>query len=331
MSTNAPGDITVVDELGDPDREHLAGLVADATRTDGFSPLNEQSTLHLTGRHPGVRHVLAHAAAQLVGYAQVEVAPVEVAPDASTVDAATVELVVSTQHRRRGIGAALADRVLAITPGRPVQGWAHGTTPAAAAFARHSGFEPVRRLLRMSRPIDDRHPVVAPPPTPDGLRIRTFVPGRDEAAWLRVNAAAFASHPEQGRWTRDDLAARELEDWFDPGAFFLAETIVEPARVVGFHWTKQDGGTGEVYVLGIDPSTQGSGLGRILLRTGLVYLRSRGCSVVDLYVEADNAAARRLYEREGFEVDVTDTMYQHAPPGRSGRVPDSVPVGAPKV
>ncbi len=297
-----PSRITVLDELGDPDREHLASLVADATCADGSSPLNEQSRLQLTGRHAGVGHVLAHDDADvLVGYAQLEQAP----------DAATVELVVSPQHRRRGVGSALADRILVDTAGRPVQAWAHGTTPAAEAFAAHTGFEPVRRLLQLGRPIDDRDPLTPPAPVPAGLRIRTFLPGRDEAAWLRVNSAAFASHPEQGRWTRDDLAARETEDWFDPAGFFLAETTAEPARVVGFHWTKQDGVAGEVYVLGIDPSTQGSGLGRILLRTGLAYLRTRGCSVVDLYVEADNIAARRLYEREGFEVYVTDTRYRH--------------------
>lgn len=299
--------ITVVDELGAPDQKRLADLVADATRTDGFSPLNEQSTLHIAGRHPGIQHVLAHDPADLlVGYAQVEAAP-----NAAAADAATIELVVSTQHRRLGIGSALADRTLAIAAGRAVQAWAHGTTPAAAAFAQHAGFEPVRRLLHLSRRIDERDPLTPPTPVPDGLRIRTFVPGRDEDAWLRVNSAAFASHPEQGRWTHDDLMARETEDWFDPSGFFLAETTAAPARVVGFHWTKQDGGLGEVYVLGIDPSTQGSGLGRILLRTGLVYLRTRGCALVDLYVEADNVAARRLYEREGFEVCVTDTMYRH--------------------
>lgn len=301
-------EITVADELDAGDRERLARLVADATTGDGSAPLNEQSTLHLTGRHSGVTHLLARLGPDvLVGYAQVELAP-----GAASTAAATVELVVSTQHRRRGIGTALAHRALAAADGRAVQIWAHGTTPAAEAFAEHAGFEPVRRLLQLSRPIDDRQPLTPPGSAPDGMRIRTFVPGQDEDAWLRVNAAAFATHPEQGRWTGADLADREIEGWFDPAGFFLAETTAEP-HVVGFHWTKQDGGAGEVYVLGIDPSAQGSGLGRILLRTGLAYLRSRGCSVVDLYVEADNVAARHLYEREGFAVYVTDTMYRLEP------------------
>lgn len=294
--------VRVLDVMDEADRLALASLVAAARDVDGFAPLNEHTSLQLHAAVPGVTHLLAHADGELAGYAQLEFDS-----DADSQEPATMELVVAPTHRRQAIATAVVERAVAQTPGRPLLAWAHGTTRGAVALADRLGFVAVRSLLQMSRPLEG---IAAPADPPAGIRIRTFLPGRDEDGWLAVNSAAFAHHPEQGRWTRADLAAREAEDWFDPTGFFLAETTGTPQRVVGFHWTKIDGGVGEVYIVGIDPSVQGSGLGKVLLQTGLAHLRSRGCLVVDLYVEADNSAARALYERQGFGVQVTDTMYR---------------------
>jgi mycothiol synthase len=155
------------------------------------------------------------------------------------------------------------------------------------------------------------------PAFPDGVTVRTFVPGEDETAWLAVNQRAFAHHPEQGSWTIKDLRLREEEPWFDPAGFFLAE---RDGRIIGFHWTKvhqPDDGTspiGEVYVVGVDPGQQGGGLGRALTQTGLAYLRGLGLAEVLLYVDEDNTAAVSMYTKLGFGRWSTDVMYRH--PGR---------------
>lgn len=220
-------------------------------------------------------------------------------------------------HRRRGFGRALAVAAVAAANPRPVRIWAHGDLPAAARLAAVTGFTRVRSLLLMGRSLREAPPA---PRLPTGVSVRTFAPGRDEDAWLALNAAAFADHPEQGAWTRRDLEQREAQPWFDPDGFFLA---VRGGRLVGFHWTKvhepgteeatADGQrTGEVYVVGVAPAEQGTGLGRALTLTGLDYLRSREIPAVILYVDGENAAAIRMYTTLGFTHIATDVMYEHA-------------------
>jgi mycothiol synthase len=148
---------------------------------------------------------------------------------------------------------------------------------------------------------------------PDDVDVRPFVVGFDEQAWVRVNAAAFAEHAEQGRWTLDDLAAREAESWFDAAGFFLAWRGDE---LIGFHWTKvHPDGSGEVYVLGVAPAAQGLRLGAALLAVGLRHLADRGCPQVLLYVDESNASAMRLYERFGFHRYDIDAQWRS--PGSS--------------
>jgi mycothiol synthase len=195
----------------------------------------------------------------------------------------------------------------------PVRIWAHGDLPAAAALAAAAGFTRVRSLHQMRRSLRE---AVPEPRLPGGITLRTFVPGQDEDAWLALNAAAFATHPEQGGWARAELEHREAQPWFDPAGFFIA---VRAGHLAGFHWTKVHGQagegerTGEVYVVGVDPSEQGTGLGRALTLAGLQYLRGREIPSVMLYVDGENTAAIRLYTSLGFTHASTDVMYEHTP------------------
>jgi mycothiol synthase len=200
----------------------------------------------------------------------------------------------------------------------PLSIWAHGDLPGSAELLAPHGFERARVLLQMRRDLvgvegDPR------PGLPDDVRVLPFRPGRDESAWLAVNAAAFAHHPEQGGWTADDLRLREAEEWFDPAGFLLAwrGDPDDGGALLGFHWTKVhfpgDVGpepVGEVYVLGIAPEAQGLRLGRALTDLGLAHLRSRGLREVLLYVEEDNAAAVHLYEGRGFRRFSVDVLWR---------------------
>jgi mycothiol synthase len=192
--------------------------------------------------------------------------------------------------------------------------WAHGDLPAARVLADQRGLRRHRELWQMRRALEtDPESMLSVPPVPTGLTVRPFEPGRDETAWLALNAAAFADHPEQGAWTAHDLELREREPWFDPAGFFLAE---RDGELVGFHWTKVHPPSashpeplGEVYVLGVAPPAAGQGLGSLLTAVGLAHLAARGLSTVLLYVDGDNAPALRVYERQGFERYAVDVQY----------------------
>ncbi len=199
----------------------------------------------------GVQHLLARREGGVVGYAELEAT--------GTGDAAefAAELIVGPHHRRQGIGRELAEAAITLAGAAQLRVWAHGDGAGAVALAERMGFVRSRVLLQMRRDLAGELPEAQWPP---GTVVRTFMPGADEAAWLAVNAAAFATHPEQGRWRMADLQQRESQDWFDPHGFFLAE---RDGTLVGFHWTKVHRGErppiGEVYVVGVLPRSGRSG------------------------------------------------------------------------
>ncbi|NED73965.1 mycothiol synthase [Streptomyces sp. SID9944] len=274
-------------------------LLAAAAREDGRQAVSEQGRLQLRGGpREGVSHLLLSVDGQLVGYAQLE--------DTDPVEAPAAELVVHPAHRGHGHGRALGSALLAAS-GKRLRVWAHGGHSAARHLAQVLGLTLFRELRQMRRPLTDFE---LPEPTlPEGVTVRTFVPGQDDAAWLAVNAEAFAHHPEQGSLTQRDLDDRKAQPWFDPDGFFLAERA---GRLVGFHWTKvhAEERLGEVYVVGVRPGAQGGGLGKALTIIGLRHLAAAGLPTAMLYVDADNKAAVAVYERLGFTTYETDLMYR---------------------
>jgi mycothiol synthase len=329
-TTPGQGKISARGRISESETAAVLALVRAATETDGVGPLSEHVMLHLRyGGDSRARNLLLYRGGELAGYAHLD--------PTDPVEGPSGELVIHPAHRGRGLGLDLTRALVAAAGQLPLRLWAHGDLPAASKLATAAGFDRVRALWQMRRSLQAR---IDRPQVADGITIRTFVVGRDEDQWLAVNRNAFARHPEQGAWTREDLDLREREPWFDPEGFFLAE---RGGQVVGFHWTKVHGRTaeqpaghgtagtaaagtappghghepmGEVYVVGVDPAERGSGLGRALTVIGLRYLRSLGLFQVMLYVDEANTAAIRLYESLGFTHWDTDVMF--AGRGRPG-------------
>lgn len=286
-------EVTPFASLSPEQLETIRGAAEAATRADGVAPLSEAFLLALPREGT---HLLATDDGGLLGYAQV-------AADGSA------EAFVTPTARTKGVGTALLEELLRRHPrARP---WAHGDLPASRALAQHLGLDVVRELLVLSRPVaagDETEPAL-----PDGMTHRTFEPGRDEEALLAVNAAAFATHPEQGDLDSEGLAERMAQPWFEAEGLILLEAEgADPGRLAGFHWTKVDppgGDIGEVYVVGVHPDLHGRGLGGPLTRLGLAHLARRGVREVELYVEGDNDPALATYRRAGFARKAAHVMY----------------------
>jgi mycothiol synthase len=310
--------VEILHSLSQPDLDAVSGLVAAATETDGVAPLGEATVLDmLSGRSGESRHVVVLSGSagdgeQVAGYAYL---------DAAEPGGSSAELVVHPLWRRHGIGRLLVGQLERAVDRDGLAVWAHGQLPAAAALADVLGYRVGRELWQMRRPLTTPVPAA---PVPDGLRIRSFRPGEDDEAWVALNAAAFAHHPEQGAWTIDDLRLRMAEPWFDPDGFLLLEDGA--GRLAGFHWTKvhqasaEGPAVGEVYVVGVAPAFQRRGLGRVLTVAGLEHLRGRGLATAMLYTDADNTAAVRTYQRLGFTRSHVDVQYRR-PTGTARGLP----------
>ena len=266
-------------------------IAAAATAADGTDPLDEATRLALRHHPERVRALVRDS-----GFA------LEVGGE--------LTLVVHPDARGRGTGGALLDEALADTTATRLRAWSHGDHPAAARLAVTRGLERVRELWVMRRPMALPLP---PPVSRDGVTVRGWT-AADQVELLRVNAAAFAHHPEQGEMDAANLAERMAEPWFDPAGLLLAvDGAVDGDRLLGFHWTKQHSPErGEVYVVGIDPAAQGRGLGKLLTLAGLHHLAGRGVDEVLPYVESDNAPAVAVYAGLGFAHAPADThvMYE---------------------
>ncbi len=263
--------------------EQIADIAADADDVDGAAPLDEATWRALKHRPETTQAWTTEEGFALVIGDQLSV-------------------VVRPSARGKGVATSL----LAQLPAGELSAWSHGDHPAAAALARSHGFDRVRALWVMRRPTSLTLPELR---VPADLRIRGYTPADAEEV-LRVNAAAFAHHPEQGGMDAADLAERMAEPWFDPAGLLLA---LDGDRLVAFHWTKQHSpALGEVYVVGVDPDAQGRGLGKLVTLAGLHHLAGLGVGEVLLYVESDNDPAIAVYAGLGFTHAAADThvMYR---------------------
>lgn len=296
-------DLDIKRQLDATDVAEVERLIDRVRAADGHQPIDEHRWVDAAygGRSEFAGLVLrAPGHDDLVAYAQVTRGPQSWA----------IDLLIDPHHRDDALEVApgLLDEALYVIRsegGGHVHYWVYEATDAHSQIAASAGLRPGRDLWQMR--------VALPLAETTELETRPFRPGEDEDAWLAVNNAAFDWHPEQGGWTVADVHAREQEPWFDADGFLVHE---RDGRMAGFCWTKihpadaESGAPalGEIYVIAAHPDFHGQGLGRALTVAGLQHLAA-STTVGMLYVDADNAAAVRLYRSLGFDVHHTDRAY----------------------
>lgn len=165
------------------------------------------------------------------------------------------------------------------------------TITAALATEEHqafveNGFEPLRHLTLLRRPLD------APIPKAQ-LRVRRWRRRRFNQV-LDIDHDAFEPF-----WRFDETALREALA-ATPHRILRVDSTVNPT---GYALSGVARGSAYLQRLAVRPDAAGSGLGTALLLDALRWMRWRGADVAFVNTQHDNHRALDLYRHHGFEAE----------------------------
>jgi mycothiol synthase len=227
-------------------------------------------------------------------------------------------------HTGRGVGVLLQKRLeeraaslaLQAQLGEPVMlmGWSWDDGPGEA-FLRHHGFEAHRRYHFMEVALRAAPP--PPPVWPQGIEVRTMIPGEDDEAIWRLQQTAFRDHydPHEDPYDLWHHWTIEANERFDPSLWFLACDTADGGRIVGdaicVSRRPGDEDAGFVDDLCVLREYRGRGIATALLRHAFGEMAHRGLARVALEADAENiTGAMRLYERAGMTPAQTIVAYR---------------------
>ena len=253
------------------------------------------------GSHPERDTFLAEASGQLVGHVAV-IAEVDTGRAIGSGG-------VHPDHRRRGAGRALLGHAMShaaeLGLGVFQLDLAEDAAPAIGLCVSE-GLRHIRTHLHMRMAAPEH--VEAPPP--DGYALRPLAP-EDVPALTGLQNAAFT-----GTWgyqpnDPEEIAYRIYEQPLDhPDDVVLLES--SDGTLAGYCWGERGapGEPGAIGMVGIAPTLQGRGLGRVVTAAGLNLLVENGARPIDITVDEANEPAVRLYLSLGFTVVRRSVWYE---------------------
>lgn len=159
------------------------------------------------------------------------------------------------------------------------------------------------------RMVFTRFEALEPPSPPPGYALRTYRPGDDDA-WIELlNTGQF------GEWDHERLRAMlagERAPLPREAIFFATRDDRPVGAACVFLWPLVDGEIGELGWVAVHPDHRGRGLGAVICRAALAFVRDRGLRYCYLGTEDFRLAAIKTYLRLGFQPELLD----HTQPAR---------------
>jgi mycothiol synthase len=229
---------------------------------------------------------------------------------------------VHPRHTGRGIGThllrLLEERACAIASlaaaeaGATIATEIIGTNGAARRLLEGRGYTLVRHSWHMALELDAEPSL---PRWPEGIAVRTAVPGQDERAIWEAGEEAFLDHYDHHPWPFEEwLKLMSTPDHYDTSLWFLGMDGDQVAGLALCRASVPDyPECGWVGTLGVRRPWRRRGLGLALLQHTFAEFYRRGRRRVGLGVDASSlTGATRLYERAGMRVVRQRDRYEKA-------------------
>ena len=173
------------------------------------------------------------------------------------------------------------------------------------ALLIEKGYGPIRATYTMKIDLESRPDPVA---LPNGITIRNFVPGTDDAIAFEAYEEAFADMWQRPPGTFEQFLSKTRRSYFDPVGWFLA---MDGDTVAGTLFSDNIDGNGWVEIVGVRRPWRGKGLAHAMLRHAFAGLYDRGVTHIGLSVDAQSpTGAPRIYERAGMQLDQSYFLFE---------------------
>lgn len=188
-------------------------------------------------------------------------------------------------------------------------------------FIKHLGFDYYRTTYVMIR----RDKEIMKPHFPEGFELRPLIHGKEEEIYASIRNTAFSDL----KGSQTPITIKDVREQYNStyqlkeGMQILFDPKGNPVGVVRMMLEEEERGPFSfVAPIAILPEYQGKGLGKELLKAGIAIGASNGLKDCMLCVNGENENALKLYKKNGFELDMSVSVFTYSNGVRQTGEPD---------